>query len=47
MPVGDAVAQRWAEAADWAAAGADCTEIVKLVEAEAQTVIAARRAGTD
>jgi 3-hydroxyisobutyrate dehydrogenase-like beta-hydroxyacid dehydrogenase len=47
MPVGDAVAQRWAEAADWAATGADCTEIVKLVEAEAQTVIAAHRGGTD
>jgi 3-hydroxyisobutyrate dehydrogenase-like beta-hydroxyacid dehydrogenase len=47
MPVGDAVARRWAEAAEWAAAGADCTEIVKLVEAEAQTVIAARGAVTD
>ncbi len=46
MPVGAAVARRLAEAAEWAEAGADCTEIVRLVEAEAQTVIAARGAAT-
>jgi 2-hydroxy-3-oxopropionate reductase len=44
MPIGAAVAQRWARAADWAADGADCTEIVRLVEAETHTVIAPRRA---
>jgi 3-hydroxyisobutyrate dehydrogenase-like beta-hydroxyacid dehydrogenase len=46
MPIGDAVSQRWALAADWAAATADCTEIVRLVESEAQTTIVARGAGT-
>jgi 3-hydroxyisobutyrate dehydrogenase-like beta-hydroxyacid dehydrogenase len=44
MPIGAAVAQRWATAAEWAADGADCTEIVRLVEAETQTVITPRRA---
>ena len=41
FPIGAAVARRWADATAWATADADCTEIVKLVEAEAGTVITA------
>jgi 3-hydroxyisobutyrate dehydrogenase len=39
MALGDAVGELWARAAASAAAGADCTEIVRMLEAEAGVVI--------
>jgi 2-hydroxy-3-oxopropionate reductase len=39
LPVATAVATRWAQAADWATPGADCTEIVRLVEMETGSTI--------
>ena len=47
MPVGEAVAALWAEAGSLAREGADCTEIVKLVEARAGTAIASGRDRAD
>ena len=39
LPVGEAVARAWAEAQTASAPGADCTEIVRLVEQRSGTVI--------
>lgn len=44
LPVATAVAARWAAAAAVNRPGADCTEIVRLVEAETATTIAGRGA---
>jgi 3-hydroxyisobutyrate dehydrogenase-like beta-hydroxyacid dehydrogenase len=43
-PIAAAVARRWAHAAAASAPGADCTEIVRLIEAETGTTIADRDA---
>jgi 3-hydroxyisobutyrate dehydrogenase-like beta-hydroxyacid dehydrogenase len=47
MSVGEAVARLWADAESFVADGADCTEIVRLVEQRADTTIGARRVDAD